>query len=312
VTRWRTRAFGLAVEAGFPLPGAAHTAEGGPPQVRLELATPAAVDAAWSGAGGPPVWQTAIDKRPVSLLHGEAGDHLLTFGGAAFHFDAATDVVLCAGDRDEARWQRFVLDTVLWSASLLHGFELLHASAVSTPAGPVALVAPSGFGKTSLAIALMERGYPLFADDILAFAHGEDGVVCHPGPALMNVPLRRMVRGLGRRIAALDDEAWLELAGTAEERPAPAAAVFVLEPGRPGTARRVQPSPLRLLPHTLSFRHLPDRQRRRFEVFAELAASTPIFALLGAMQAAPSRLADEVERALERVASGDVLAGVAV
>lgn len=310
MTSWRTRAFGLDIEGDFPLPGSSPSAGSEAVRVRLEAVEATRLESEWSGTSGSPVWETAIDGRPVSLLSGDRGDHLLRFGQAAFHFDVSGARIRCCGDPDDPRWRRFVLDTVLTTASLLNGYELLRASSVSTPAGPIALVAPSGFGKTSLTLALIQRGHPLFADDTLAFGHGDGGLLCHPGPALMNVPRRRMV-GLWRLLADLDEEAWIEV-DRPDQLPAPVAAVFMLEPGRPGTARRLQPSPLRLLPHALGFRHLPDRRRSRFEVFEELAATTPIFGLCGAMQAAPSRLADEVERTLERVATGDLLAGIAV
>jgi hypothetical protein len=202
-----------------------------------------------------------------------------------------------------------VLDTVLWTASLLRGFELLHASSVCTSAGVVAVVAPQGFGKTTLALELIRRGYPLFADDILALGRAEDGLVCHPGPPLMNIPRQHAGDRHGRPLAILGAQTWVELERV-EERPSPAAAVFVLEPGRPGSTP-VQPSQLRLLPHSLGFRHLPGRQRTRFEVFGELAATTPVFALGGAMQVPASTLADGVERSLERVASRGMLASVA-
>ncbi len=46
------------------------------------------------------------------------------------------------------------------------GVATLHAAAVATEAGAVMLLGRSGIGKSSLAAALVERGYPLLADDV--------------------------------------------------------------------------------------------------------------------------------------------------
>ena len=46
------------------------------------------------------------------------------------------------------------------------GVATLHAASVATEAGAVLLLGRSGIGKSSLAAALVERGYPLLADDV--------------------------------------------------------------------------------------------------------------------------------------------------
>ena len=46
------------------------------------------------------------------------------------------------------------------------GVATLHAASVATKAGAVLLLGRSGIGKSSLAAALVERGYPLLADDV--------------------------------------------------------------------------------------------------------------------------------------------------
>ena len=50
------------------------------------------------------------------------------------------------------------------------GVATLHAAAVATEAGAVLLLGRSGIGKSSLAAALVERGYPLLADDVTGVA----------------------------------------------------------------------------------------------------------------------------------------------
>ena len=68
------------------------------------------------------------------MLEGADGDVLIRYGHRAFfHLSADRRVLRCAPtERDDPIWQRVLLDTVLWTASLLRGYELLHASAVQT------------------------------------------------------------------------------------------------------------------------------------------------------------------------------------
>ena len=78
-----------------------------------------------------------------------------------FHLSTDGRVLRCAPtDRDDPIWQRVLLDTVLWTVSLLRGYEQLHASAVRTADGVIAFTAGSGGGKTSLAAEFLRRGRP--------------------------------------------------------------------------------------------------------------------------------------------------------
>jgi hypothetical protein len=47
-------------------------------------------------------------------------------------------------------------------------FLVLHASAIQVPGGCIAFMAPSGYGKSTLAAAFYQRGFPVLTDDICA------------------------------------------------------------------------------------------------------------------------------------------------
>ena len=114
------------------------------------------------------------------------------------------------------------------------GVATLHAAAIATGAGAVLLLGPSGIGKSSLAAALVERGYLLLADDVT-------GVVPDAGGRALALP------GFSRqRLCAhvLDEMRWwgrarsrvrdgMEKYWTPEQRacavPLPVRAAFVLE-----------------------------------------------------------------------------------
>ncbi len=68
-----------------------------------------------------------------------------------------------------------LLDSVLAACLQMRGVLVLHASAIATAAGAVLFMGPVGVGKSSLAAALTDRGYPLLADGIVAIARDSNG-----------------------------------------------------------------------------------------------------------------------------------------
>jgi hypothetical protein len=292
------RAFALPLRSPFPLPGLAP-APAERDALSLELASDSHIQRLWSGADDEPVWTTAINGRPYTMRLGRQGDYLLTYGrDAIFLLSSDLRELRCSPSRpSEAGWRRFLLDTVLWSASLLSGVELMHASAVQSGAGVMAFAAYSGGGKTSLARELIRRGASLFTDDILALPPGGGELRAHPGPALMNLPRgdRRHDR-IGELIGRFREEDWVTVPSAARE-PDRVAAVCLLRRRR-GAAlalRRLQPTVLDLLPHTLGFPHLRGRLRQRFMLFARLATEAPVYELSAPPDAPPRSLADLVE-----------------
>jgi hypothetical protein len=91
-------------------------------------------------------------------------------GLASFEFTLTGDEVVVRAassarpETVEDQFHRTALPLVLQA----RGREVLHASAVTTPAGVVALCAEKENGKSTLAYALARRGYPLWADDAVA------------------------------------------------------------------------------------------------------------------------------------------------
>ena len=77
---------------------------------------------------------------------------------------------------NEADLRAFLLGAVC--GALLHqrGKLALHGSAIATPRGAVVFVAPSGYGKSTLAAAFQQRGHQVLADDVCAVSCDSDGV----------------------------------------------------------------------------------------------------------------------------------------
>lgn len=300
------RAFGLAVTADLALPGIADGVDGVHRPVHIRLAERSEVAGRFSGD---PVgtWETTLgDGAALRYDSGASGDHRVVYGETVFHIDEAAALILCATpDRHDAAWQRQLLDTVLFTVSFIRGFELLHAGAVVTPAGAVAVAGRTGAGKSSLVAELMRRGHRLLSDDVLAVEAAGDRVIAFPGPAVMNLPAGRsdldeLSAGVVARFDA-EDEQWVVIAGAARE-PVPLAALFVLDPAGPATGIETVTDAtfLDLAPFTISLPHDRVRAQRRFDVLSTLADRVPVNRLSRGSGASPAALADHIEGWLGR------------
>lgn len=71
-------------------------------------------------------------------------------------------------DCSESKLRVFLLGFVFSVLLSQRGLLVVHASAIRTPKGAVIFAGPSGGGKSTIAGAFLERGYPLLTDDICA------------------------------------------------------------------------------------------------------------------------------------------------
>jgi hypothetical protein len=296
-------AYGLRVETDLNLPGTQPDRPGNPPHaVTLRAAAAAELP---SLLDEPRYLRNlqAYDGAAFAMLEGSEGDVLFAYGRSAlFHLSHDhTTLRYAVTAQDDPAWQRVLLDTVLWTVSLLRGFALLHASAVTTGHGLVALVARTGGGKSSLAAEFLRRGATLFSDDIVALDQAGDELVAHPGPPLMNLP--RVIAAAqvgGTVVAEFGDERWVALDG-AGAAPSPLAAVVLINRVAGETARCsvTEATSLTLLPHGVSLPHLADRARRRFDIFGSVIAAVPVLSLHADPSVPPSELADLINRRLD-------------
>jgi hypothetical protein len=178
---------------------------------------------------------------------------------ATFRFGRGTsrvDAFAAAGADPSALrdlYERSVLPLVLQA----EGHQVLHASAVRDGGNVIAFVGASRSGKSTLAYALAQRGFPLWADDAVAFDGSRATVVSTPLPftprlrpsaklALTHSP-QTVERPTGRGDASL-------------------ACIVLLRPDEDGDPklerlRRAEAFPA-VLPHAYCF-SLADRTRNR-------------------------------------------------
>jgi hypothetical protein len=189
---YRLTAFGLNVECDWPLPGSALA----PAQLARDLPStvirrlPAdEIDLAWVQPGEP-VLSPAPDAAEANYSAERTAQHyrfhIEGFGRYVVGIDGTSIACELAGaPRDQQ--ERFVFAHALPLASVLQGYEVLHASSVSDGGGAVAFVGASGAGKTALASRLVIRGAEFVTDDVLALELRDGEVLAHPGAPFMAV-----------------------------------------------------------------------------------------------------------------------------
>jgi hypothetical protein len=297
--RYRMSAFGLDVRADFQLPGARPLDAAGPGDGLALTLVPA--DELDPHLAEPRVLRMlhSFSGCPYAMLEGAGGDMLICYGHRGmFHLSPDARELRCAPtNRSDVHWQRELLDTVLWSISLMRGFELLHASAVDTPAGVIAFVAASGGGKSTMAAEYLRRGHRLFSDDMVALEERGGEVVAHPGPRVMNLPWRLDPSDVGADpIAAIGDERWVELPGPPPPaRPLAAVVQVDRAPGHEPRCERLAGTSLKLLRYSVGLPYLEGRTKPRFELFGRVAAVTPLLHLTADLSVPAGAMADLVD-----------------
>jgi hypothetical protein len=321
-------AFGLGLLSDLAPPGAWEERPLTEPTLRLRSASPQAIAASWSGleAIG---WEGTIDGARFVVERGRAGDHRFVHGAhpaasgapaagtrAVHHLSPDAGVLQCApSDPAEPSWWRVVLDSVLFTVALLQGYEALHAGAVATAEGVIAITAPMGGGKSTLLSELLTHGLTLMADDVLVLEPPSMDAppLAYPAPPLMTVPATRLpplgetsaapgeegsvARGGPREagppevISAVGEECWIPV--PVHPQPLPLGALVVLNrsPGlATGLHRAARPLAM-LMDSLLRFPRTRERERARFELAGAIAAHVPIWLLDADPSVEPGTLA---------------------
>jgi hypothetical protein len=303
-------AYGLQLASSFALPGtpAATTSTDQLPLLGLTLLEPMELEEAWSGPAGAPEWRgRQSDGFDLMIERGKDGDLLFSYGNRArYRLDAGMTQLECAPSQSGLDWLRVLIAKVLPSISVMRGYEALHSAVVEFPDGVVAIMGPSGAGKSTLALELLRRGRRLFADDQLTLGRAGEDIRGYPGTPHMN--LAESLPGgseidlqtLGTTLARFGGERWFAVSNTSQT-PRPVAALCLLErnTGRQLDLQAVRPSPLLLAPYMLGLSIDAERQRTRFDLYADLVESAALVRLTAGSDA-PERLADLIEHAVER------------
>jgi hypothetical protein len=304
--RRRCRAHGIELACHFALPGGEEgTAEAVGEARRIEaLAEPAdAVRGRWSGGGLGLVHGAVLgDGSELRVRQGRDGDHLIEYGPHPFHLDAGLATLHCSPPQPpDPAWENALLGWVAYYAAVLTGTECLHASAVRFGPGVVAVAAPSGAGKTTLAAELIARGGRFVCDDVLALDPRPGSVWALPGAPFAHLDAGRaeLAASLGTTSAQHGDELLVAVTRRSPA-PAPIVAVVLLERSEEGPAppRFEAAGLLGLRALAIGLPHLGGRERHRFAVLATLAEQASLLRLRASAALAPADLAAALERRL--------------
>jgi hypothetical protein len=303
-------AFGLNLRGAWSLPGLPGALPG-LPELKLQVVGGEELEAAWSGAATAGSWRgTLRDGAELTIRWGRAGDLLFGYGKDEVRYllDPSAERLLCAPtEPGSLPWQRVLLSRVLPVVAIARGYEALHAAAVQTSLGVVAVAGASGAGKSTLAAELVRRGHRLVGDDVLVIGRGSAGVVAYAGGVHLSLEPGGL-EGLGAKVLGeLGGKVWA-VTGEPASEPAPVVAIVLLERDEgPIEAQELPSSPLTLAPFMLG---LPDEEGRdgtRFALYADLVETGRLLRLSGNASAPVGEFADALERALEApVLAGEV------
>jgi hypothetical protein len=302
------RAFGIDVEAAFPIPELPPLPDG--PRAERTMLERVAADELrryWPADEATRlVDRTFPDGTPMMVVesHEDAGFHVWAprYGRHVVSGDGTR--VRSALPRVAAwRWERLLFAQVLPLAAALRGRGLLHASAVAIEESAFGFTGLPGAGKSSVAVHLVARGASLVTDDVLAVEIARNRVRAHTGAALAGVDQREIAAidaegraRLGSRLGRSDKTYFA--APIVARDPLPLSALYFLARGRGRSIEigATDVTPAQLLGSSfISYLRSSQHLARQLDVCARIAGSVPTFQVSIPGSASASAAAAAVE-----------------
>ncbi len=231
---------------------------------------------------------------------------LSLFGGLRFHYRRGAGIRYeVPPELETASVASFHAGSVHGAAAWMNGFVPLHASAIAWRGGVHAFAGASGAGKSTLVAALAQRGFTLFADDVLTIA--PDTVpTALPGHKRLRLWADALAMTGARRCERVwpgVDKFFVDPAGSlatpAPATPLPLASLTLLD-----DADAIEVAPIAGAARLIAVRdacyrpeyRLPEVRASSFTRLAELAARVPLFRF--ARPRDPSRFAEGVDHVI--------------
>lgn len=250
--------FGLVAESSIDLP-LPHAAQGKQIEIRAGTVCPQ----------GETLYESA---EPVAFGCYRRDDNVLLVWEDA-RFSVTRDRVVVDADHIETATQLLV--PAVWSVVLAaHQRESLHGSAVAWQGRGVAILGHSGSGKSTAARSMIQRGWKLVSDDLLAF---DADLRVVPGPPWIRL-LPDDDHG-GRSV--FDPAGKARIHATTSGTSVPLCAMIIMDPRYEGCAKLAGTSAVSALLQQIYNPVVTHegQARRRFELIHALAVSTPIYAV---------------------------------
>jgi hypothetical protein len=229
----RYRLYGLTLASPFVLP--CRRARGrARPDVTLVEGSAAQFTRARSAAGRlPRDWfhQRQLPDGAIYVRWRGAFEFLVSSDGRVIHYRPLAHATL-------ESLTVYLLGQMLSFSLLARGSDPLHGTCVAVNGGAVAFVGECGYGKSTLGAAMLSRGCPVVADDLVSLGRRHGSWLVHPGiprlklaPRLLRhllgrgVPSEPMIHGTTKRVVPLSG-------AQSVARAVPLAAIYVLAPPR--------------------------------------------------------------------------------
>lgn len=183
-------------------------------------------------------------------------------------------------DSDPTTREIRLLTTPMLLLAAINQKTSLHAACVDIGGRAVAISAPGGSGKTTLAGALLRRGHGLLAEDVTII---DDSGMVLPGPDLLRLRpdvAPRILESTDLEVVHQSNERVIVRSGTRRSEPVPLSAIVFLKNGDRCThERRFDPKRIADLWQVgFHFPNLSDRERA-FKGLANLADTIAIYDL---------------------------------
>lgn len=156
------RAYGHLVESDREIPELPLVSNVGPAGISVRWVTGVEIP---NGLRWSTVWTTSGGEPDVVFARTDTSRYLRIGDRAAIRITGDVAIEIAGGCADPAWLRHVLLDQILPLALASSGETVLHASAVAIDGGAVLLVGEAGTGKSTLASALGQRGFPVLADD---------------------------------------------------------------------------------------------------------------------------------------------------
>ena len=186
--------------------------------------------------------------------------------------------------------QVYLLGHALSFALVKLGLEPLHSTSVVIDGQAIALLGKSGFGKSSLAAAVLGAGHTMLTDDLLLLRQGPGGYEAQPGPPRIKLfpkMARRFLAGTASGVPMNDETEKLVLPLAAEQyygKSARLRAIYVLTaPREVYRKQRIRMTPLspretfiELVRNTFNYLVIgSERLQRQYSESLDLAVRVP-------------------------------------
>lgn len=310
-------ALGLSVRSSLPLLGAGASVSVGSRVLDVVEVEPCEIEERAPATRATTVLERRYTDGSLGMRvsrHRRVGYRIDAPGHGTFLIEADGSRISCAQLVQPVwRWHRPLYAQALPLAATLQGLEPLHASGVLLAGKLYAFLAPSGTGKTSLAVHLAARGGVLAADDVVAveYTAEQDRVVAYPGVPTANIAAEQLAsltpeqrRRLGEPIAT-NDKVQVALRST-PPGPSPLGALFLLERSehipRLSFERDLTADPRELLAATF-MPHVSDAERLQVQLHlcAAVAAAIPVLYLRAPASVTGPELAAAVEQNIKKL-----------